>query len=243
MTKTIVTLLLVLAVFMVSPVKASAESKTMVLPEILKPVLMTFHDNHLYVLQDTSIYIYSVKDLKLVKKFGRQGEGPKEFMARPFGPPMTMSFSNGELVVNSNNKLSYFTPKGDYLREMKAPANTVFYQFKKNFIAVGPVMDDKQNFFITFRFMANDFKTKSTLVTTDLNLNNSSTVIMPIGPFAYNPVYKDKVVLAPDSEKFIIDIYDVNGKLERRLEKNFEKISIDDKYRKDIHSWFKNESP
>ncbi|MCP4213160.1 MAG: hypothetical protein GY765_00820, partial [bacterium] len=169
MKKMIATLLLVMAVFLAGSLKVSAESKTLVLPEILKPVLMTIHDNHLYVLQDTSIYIYSLKGLKLIKKFGRKGEGPKEFMARPFGPPMTMSFYEGKLAVNSNNKLSFFDPKGEYISEMKAPTNSVFYQYKDGFLAVGPAGTEDGSVRIAFRLLAKDFKQKSMFLVTDID--------------------------------------------------------------------------
>ncbi|MCP4217590.1 MAG: hypothetical protein GY765_23310 [bacterium] len=65
---------------------------------------------------------------------------------------------------------------------------------------------------------------------------------MPLCAFTYNPVYKDYVVLAPETDKFIIDILDHSGKKVRRIEKtDYEKIAINETYKKATHAWFKNE--
>ena len=82
-------------------------AKVHLMADLVKPSMIIVKDKKLYVLEKTTISIYSIKNMKLITKLGKTGEGPGEFMARPYGPPMSMSFVNGELVVNSINKLSY----------------------------------------------------------------------------------------------------------------------------------------
>ena len=50
--------------------------------DLVKPSMITVKDNKLYVLEKTTISIYSIGDMKLISKFGKSGEGPREFMAR-----------------------------------------------------------------------------------------------------------------------------------------------------------------
>ena len=60
--------------------------------EISKPDFMVAHNGKLVVMEKPHIYIYSLKDFKLIKKFGRQGEGPGEFKIEQFGAPMSTLF-------------------------------------------------------------------------------------------------------------------------------------------------------
>lgn len=47
--------------------------------EVMKPGGMKISKDYIYITQGTTIYIYSISDYKLKKKFGKSGEGPKEF--------------------------------------------------------------------------------------------------------------------------------------------------------------------
>ena len=59
--------------------------KTAVLPELQRPNMVLADSKQLYVADGASVLIYSLKDLKLRKKFGRKGEGPGEFKVSPMG--------------------------------------------------------------------------------------------------------------------------------------------------------------
>ena len=48
-------------------------------PELLSPELIRVDENKIYITEKANIYIYSKKDFKLVKKFGKKGAGPEEF--------------------------------------------------------------------------------------------------------------------------------------------------------------------
>jgi len=218
-----------------------AEKKPVVLTELVKPAMMVTNDGKLYVLQKTTIFIYSLKDFKLIKKFGRNGEGPGEFMARPFGPPMTMSFSGGKLMVNSNNKLTYFTPNGNYLTEVRAPANTVYYQYLDQLIAIGPMPNEKKQFNIAFRINSSEFNQTKMLYHGDVSVQFVQSLILPLSAFTYNPVAGDKIVINTDPEEFIISIFDKSGNVVRTIKKDEKKIPITSAYKTDTLNFFKND--
>ena len=59
--------------------------QSIVLPEIMQPSDLIVDGNHLYILdKDYSISMYNIPSFKLVKKFGKRGEGPGEFPARVY---------------------------------------------------------------------------------------------------------------------------------------------------------------
>ena len=210
---------------------------------LVKPSMIIVKDNRLYVLEKTTISIYSIKDMKLIKKFGKSGEGPREFMARPYGPPMSMSFVNGELVVNSTNKLSYFNPIGKFLRERKAFANLVLYQVKDNFIAIGPSQDDEGKFRISIRLFSNELKELKKLFHTNISVNPQHDFIMPLSAITHNASYKGEIFIPESNKDFIIGIFDHQGNRISKIEKNFEKVNIPEKFKLETHEWFKKYSP
>ncbi len=88
---------------------------------ILQPSSMVIDGNNLYVVENVNVYIFSMKDFKLIKKFGKQGEGPKEFNRFVSIYPL-----KDKLLVNSFGKISYYTKTGDYLSETKTKSGIVF---------------------------------------------------------------------------------------------------------------------
>ncbi|MCP5105464.1 MAG: hypothetical protein GY950_18905, partial [bacterium] len=79
-----------------------AGTKVIPLPELMKPEHPLYFDKtQMYVIEGTSIYIYSLTDFKLVKKFGKQGEGPKEFILDPRFTGLFISVRTEDIVVES----------------------------------------------------------------------------------------------------------------------------------------------
>ena len=97
-------------------------AKVAVLSELQRPASITVDGNQVFITEGINVYIYSAKDYSLQKKFGKEGEGPQEFKHHP--NPMSESIriivQPKEILVNSIGKISYFTRKGEFIREMRA---------------------------------------------------------------------------------------------------------------------------
>lgn len=126
----IATLLLVLTVVV------GAETKIIPLPEMNNPELIFLDDTQMYFTEKASIYIYSLKDYKLIKKFGKEGEGPKEFMFHPRMGGLFLDVKTKDIVANSFCKVSWFTKDGEYIKEIKLrhPLTLYMQPFGKNYI-------------------------------------------------------------------------------------------------------------
>jgi hypothetical protein len=107
-----------------APVRVQAE-KLAALPDFVNPDMFLIHEGRLYISEDAVVFIYTLNDCKLEKKFGREGEGPREFFINwnRANDMIMININNNQLVVNSWGKLSYFTKKGKFLRERRIPAN------------------------------------------------------------------------------------------------------------------------
>lgn len=112
-------------VFLVFSAFAYAE-KVAVLDELMKPASIAVDEKQVYISQDTTIFIYSLQDFTLKKKFGKAGEGPEEFLRAVF----SVIPREDHLLVNSAGKISYFTKDGIYKRELKTNTGLGNIQFK-----------------------------------------------------------------------------------------------------------------
>jgi len=99
--------------------------KIVPLPELLKPISIQLDNSQIYITEGTTIYIYSLDNFKLVKKFGKDGEGPQEFKILP-QLPLIINVSTNRIMVNSLGKVSYFTKNGEFINEEKVKAGFVF---------------------------------------------------------------------------------------------------------------------
>ena len=56
------------------------------LREVLEPDMIDVYGNELYVLEKATVFVYSLKNLKLIRKIGKAGEGPGELKVTQFLP-------------------------------------------------------------------------------------------------------------------------------------------------------------
>lgn len=232
----------VLFVMLFWMVSQDAAAQGFELPEVAAPAMMAVHGGKLYILERTTIFIYSLKQKKLLKTFGKEGEGPGEFMINPFGPPLSLVVSDGKLVINSINKLSYFTLDGQYLKEHPAPPNTIFVPAGNVYLGIGAAVVDKDSQpSLAFRIFDNEFKPTNVLYFTKIKVGNLRHILLPMEALHYNPVYKDKLYVVNSTQGFVIDCFDLSGKKLYSIEKEYEKLPITDRYKKEAREWFKTD--
>jgi hypothetical protein len=102
-------------IFVITGVLLQAE-KLATLPDIVAPRSFDIAGDKLYIIDKTGFFLYSMKDFTLIKRFGKQGEGPGEFKTMAF-----MSVYPEFLQINTWGKIMFFSRDGEFLRERKAP--------------------------------------------------------------------------------------------------------------------------
>lgn len=112
--------------------------QSVTLPDLKRPSLMEADEDHLYIVDDHNVLIYSLKDFKLVKKFGGKGEGPQEFKIIT-----SISLSSDQLLVNSRGKISFYSKTGIFLKEIKVTRGSDFMRMGDQFIGLDMHVVDK----------------------------------------------------------------------------------------------------
>lgn len=83
------------------------------LPRHLVPSAISVDHRHMYVLENSTVYIYTLDGFAFIKTFGKAGEGPGEFKDR-----VKVHAHTDVLQVNSRNRVTFFSKTGDYIKEV-----------------------------------------------------------------------------------------------------------------------------
>ena len=211
------------------------------LHEFSRPSIFLVRYDRVYVMEAASVFIYNLKDFKLEKKFGKAGEGPREFKydgndARPLG----LIFNNGEMIVNSINKLSYFDKAGNYLREENVTVDRLLFPIKDKYLGIGPILvPEKNKRILGFTLHDRNFKSSEVVFMSDFDLDNPEKILLPMTTFTYNPVYKDKIYINSKSDAFRIVVKDVAGKVLSVIEKDYPRIEVPASFRAEALEYFR----
>ncbi len=217
------TLLLIL--FLSAPFVFS--EKVSVLPDIMKPQFIAVDNDQLYISENTTVYIYSLKDYKLKCKFGKQGEGPEEFNTYAIVIPQQDS-----LIINSRGKVSYFSKDGKYIKEIKNKAGVIggggFLPLGKNFVGQGFTREENK-IYSTFNIYDSQLLKIKEISRNDLDRRPQK--INPLDAKLYRldfKVYGEYIYIGNDKNG-IIKVYDKEGKNLMSITYKYNKIEVTEK--------------
>jgi len=178
-----------------------------VLNEVNKPLKLVINKDRLYVIEKETIYLYSFKDYRFIKKFGRIGEGPKEFNSITSVIPY-----KGKLLINSLGKISFYKRNGDYINGKKIDSSIAkrglnLYPLKNGFVGNGTIVKDK-NLYETINIYNSDFKKIKEL---NKMLGKSNSKIRMLSKSFLYQTYKNKIFISSNSG-LCINVLNENGK-------------------------------
>jgi hypothetical protein len=178
-----------------------------VIHEVSNPQFLDIDDRQLYIVENASIYIYSLEDFKLKKKIGGAGSGPREFQAVP---PLTIDARSDNIIVNSAGKVSFFSKDGKLKKELKVIiVGSAFQPLKHGYAAQGVAFVGRSAFAVVNLFDAQLNKIKEVF-----RYDTPAVHYGKIDLFhqdALFTTYKDKLFIAT-MKGLTIDVLDHTGK-------------------------------
>ncbi len=210
------------------------------LDKLSRPSMFIIDQDRVYILEKTTVFIYTLKDLKLIKTFGKAGEGPKEFKYRESnGKPLSMCIHNKQLLVNSDFKRTYFDLDGNYIREEKVKVDKLVFPIADKSLGIGPIRTKDKRRVLGYTLHNQDYSSEKILQLTDFEMGNTRKLVLPVTSFTFNPVYKDRIYLNANSEEFKINIYDTQGKILKVIEKKEPRIKVPGSFRQEALDYLK----
>jgi hypothetical protein len=208
-----------------------AVSEVIPLPDLIHPDSLVVDSKQFYIMERESISIYSLKDFKLKKKFGKTGEGPQEFLQRIMG----LSIQSDFLVITSMGKVSFFKKDGTFIREKKLTSPLI--------TNLNPVGDRYVGIEFTSGALAiHIFNSKFEKIKklSSFSIKYSSTKYLKMYPSAFQfRVHGNKIFLAADKE-FVIDVFNTAGNQIKTIKHKYQRLRCTSKHQEQYFEELKN---
>lgn len=237
-------ILLFLILFMLIIPVLSAEEVT--LEEIYNPSSIKVDDQNIYIVQDVNIFVYSVKNFKLIKKFGKAGEGPGEFKKSPapWIPSITLYVNKDKILINSIGKVFFFTKDGNFIKEQRTTDVSFFGRYipcGKNYILMKYLRGEKDTFVVSSLVDSNLKSIKEIFrikFPAQRGKKRNPILMAKMATYFDRYSYNDKFVIP--TENGTIKIFDQTGKELKSFTPEYTKQKITSLQEKKLDDFFTN---
>ncbi len=201
-------------------------------PDLMRPDRIRVDKNSIYITDMHAILVYSAKDFKLQTKFGRQGEGPGEFMGWP-----RIRVLHDAIVVDDAGRILYFSKDGRYIKERKIPRDITLIPIKDHFFAINRVYDYKAGKQTkNIEILDDEFKKVKTIYVRFVRkFEYESKVvkkdIQMVTPYFGVDTDGENIYIADSSKGFYIDVFSADGDHLYTIKKNLEKLKLTKEYK------------
>jgi hypothetical protein len=207
------------------------------LPGLHKPAEISIDNDHIYITDKEKIHIFALKDYKLVKSFGNKGEGPQEFK---FQIGIEINTQTDNIIVESTDKLSFFTKKGQFIREIRLITRAgKFRPLGKGFVGTSGGISENSRY-STLNFFNEKLEKTAKIY---------KAIIQPRGKkiqflsTTWNYITtKDKVFICTKKD-FVVDVVDKTGKTLFSITRDYKRIKIDRSFENNFFAWVKKNRP
>ncbi len=199
------------------------------LPDVMKPQMLVVEGDRFYVAEGTKFSIFSLKDLKLLKTFGKKGEGPGELIEiQNF--PNKITIQGDQIFVTGIGKAIIFSKTGEFIKEFKT-TQSVFQLIPagNNLIAKEFLQskDGKVRYMTIVLYSSEMKKIKELHRQKWMQQQGSPGIILDMSLDFTSVAVEDKKIFIEKSLKgFLIDVYDLNGTKLYSIKKDLPKREV-----------------
>ncbi len=208
------------------------------IPAIGRPDTLTVTQKHLYVTEGATVYVYLLKNLELIKKFGKEGEGPQEFSLNPYyyRGGVLLNVENSNIYICCINKISVFSSDLSFKKEVRVKSGLEFIPYKEKFLGYELINEGKVTYRVLNIYDSNLNKLKE--VFRNEHSVQQGKGAMPLGSNFFFRTNGNKIFVCGSTE-FIIDVYDNNGKKLYSIKHNYEKLKVQEDFKKNVYNFYK----
>jgi hypothetical protein len=201
-----------------------------------RPAEISIDKDQIYIADKEKVHIFALKDYQWVKSFGNKGEGPKEFK---FQISIDINTQTDNIIVESQDKLSFFTKKGQFIKEIRLTGAGGCRPLGNGFVATS------RTFIQNSRYSTLNFFNEKLEKTGQIY----KSIIQPSGKkirflsraWKYITT-KDKVFISAKKD-FVVDVIDITGKKLFSITRDYERIKIDRSFVNNFFAWVKKNRP
>lgn len=217
-----------------------------ILSNVMKPDMIQVYGNELYVSQNSTFFVYSLKDLKLLRQFGRKGEGPGELITVQ-NSPTKIAVSKENILVTGVGKAIFFAKDGKFLKEFRTKQNVMqILRVGKNLVAkeLHNIQDQGSitDVMLITLYNSKMEKIKELYRQNSIRQQNKGAMKIDLGmDFVSFSVSKDKIFIEESPKGFFIEVFDSNGKKLYDIKKDYQNRPITSKDKAAIELMMEND--
>lgn len=201
-----------------------------ILDGVMQPATIDVANGRLYMVDGEQIKIFSLNPIKLIKTFGRKGEGPKEYKIL-YAYPLRIGVVGDRIMVESVDKLLFYSLEGEYQSEQKKSNNfSRVAVMGDKFVARKIVQNQQDNvssysavFILDKEFNEIKELSRQPFVQQggfpDIRLNMEQD-------FLYFHVWKDKIYVEESQQGFVLSVWNAEGKLLKKIQHDLPKVKV-----------------
>jgi hypothetical protein len=211
--------------------------KLAALPQLNNPISIEIDEDELYVLDEVVVYVYSLKDYRLLRKFGKKGEGQGQLMPNS-EVPVVMNIANGNVFLNSQIKMIQFSKKGEIIKEQRIPFSFQTIPFGENYVSIKISTMHTVNSFNVILYDP-DFKQLKLLYSRErIPLSRRGKLSLPPELIIVRSS-KDKLFVFDQKNGFVIDTFDLRGNRVNHIKMDYQRIKMTESFKKTAEVWFR----
>ncbi|MCP4216283.1 MAG: hypothetical protein GY765_16665 [bacterium] len=191
-----------------------------VLNEVLKPDAIEVSGDRLYVVGGSTFYVYSLKNLEFISKFGRKGAGPGELLE--FAYPNNITLLDDKILVEGFTKIAFFSKDFKLLKEIKKKG----WMFKvipvgKNFAAIRVLPGSRPDSgLLSLSLLDAEFNPVKELHKQEIS--DKDDAFSMANDTIHFVVYRDKIYVEASNNGFVVNVFDSKGTKELEIKKNLD---------------------
>lgn len=214
-------------------------AKVVPLPGLSKPTLVLVNQGQAIIADFPHVYIYNLKDFKLVAKIGKAGEGPKEFAGG-----LRLQPHPDYVVIGSRMKISYYTRNGKFVKEVRSKTSSAANVYKplgKNYAAYGGTRENDINF-NTINVHDSELKKIKEVIRWKALIQPGRKMDLIDSDFQGGEFRVfDKKIFALIRKKGVITVFDENGDKLLTIEHKYEPVKFTSKDREEFIHYLKTD--
>lgn len=197
------------------------------LPGHIAPRTLHIYGENLYITEGVEIFIYSLADFRLKKKFGRQGEGPGEFkVGSPYGLGLRIHVGEHGILANSTARVSLYTLEGDFIRDVKsAGSGRRFKALGDRFVGLDTVHEGNMRF-ISLHLYDGRLNRTGELIRRKSWIQEGEGWGILHSSYPHFLIVADKIFYCGMEEEFVIHVFDTGGKPLFDIRQEYERVKF-----------------
>jgi hypothetical protein len=204
--------------------------KVIELPMLSKPnwFFYPIHvvEDKMVIADGLQVLFFSLDDFKLIKSFGKKGEGPHEFLGYDDGTCVLTTVNEDSIVVDSVGKIEFYSKSGEFKKSLKTQNGNYFRSLGDNDYLLGYTVEVEDNVLYGLIYLYDMEFNKVKL----LSKFKEPFLQKKVNPYDYRRplpiVYEGKLFL--DRRDGTFDVFDKKGNTLYAITYDYEKIPVTD---------------